>query len=122
MRNTILSALLMAALAAPALAGGYPVSGTWGESASSDKGAIDCAGRRVIAFHGNQRTDNRGGVPDFRNNLITTAGAMRYRVVDEFSTGQISNGSTSYTLRQIDADHIEINMQPGGVLKLQRCK
>lgn len=122
MRNTILSALLMAALAAPALADSYPVFGSWGESVNSDKGAIDCSGKRIITFNGNQRTDSQGGVPNFRNESITTAGPTRYRVVDEFTTVQINNARTSYTLRQIDADHIEIDMQPGGVLNLQRCK
>ena len=122
MRNTILSILLMAALAGPALADSYPVFGSWGESPSSDKGAIDCSGKRVITFNGNLRTDSQGGVPDFRNESITTAGPTRYRVVDEFTTAQISNARTSYTLRQVDADHIEIDMQPGGVLKLRRCQ
>jgi hypothetical protein len=122
MRNTILPALLMAALAAPALAGSYPVFGSWGESASSDKGAINCSGKRIITFNGDQRTDSQGGVPNFRNESITTAGPTRYRVVDEFTTVQISNARTRYTLRQIDVDHIEIDMQPGGVLKLRRCK
>ena len=39
MRKTILSALLISALAAPALADSYPVTGAWGPSTSSDKGA-----------------------------------------------------------------------------------
>ena len=42
-------------------------------------------------------------------------------MVDVFTTGQISNGSVSYTLRQVDADHIEMQQQ-GGTIKLQRCK
>jgi hypothetical protein len=123
MRKTILSAMLLTALAVPALAaGGYPVSGRWGQSASSEKGAIDCGNRRVIAFNGDQRTDSNGGVPAYRNVSVTQQGPMRYRIVDTFTTGQISNGSVSYTLSQADGDHIELNMQPGGTLKLQRCK
>jgi len=64
------------------------LSGVWklGESTSSDKGAIDCSGKRVITFNGNLRTDSQGGMPDFRNESITTAGPTRYRVVDEFTT------------------------------------
>jgi hypothetical protein len=41
--------------------------------------------------------------------------------VDEFTTGQISNAHTTYMLRLVDDDHIEMQMQPGGTLKLQRC-
>jgi hypothetical protein len=122
MRKTILSAMLMAALVAPALAAGYPVSGQWGQSTSSEKGAIDCGDKRVIEFKGNQRTDSKGGVPSYRNKSVTPQGSSTYRVVDQFSTGQISNASVNYTLRQVDDDHIELNMQPGGLLKLQRCK
>ena len=121
MRKTILSALLISALAAPALADSYPVSGAWGQSTSSAKGAIVCAGKRVITFNGNQRTDSKGGVPAYRNKSVTPAEASRYRIVDLFSNGQVRNGSVNYTLRLVDADHIEMNMSPGGMLKLQRC-
>jgi hypothetical protein len=58
MRKTILSAMLLSALAVPALADSYPVSGRWGQSTSSAKGAIDCSDIRVITFNGNQRTDS----------------------------------------------------------------
>ena len=88
----------------------------------TEKGAIDCAGMRVIVFNGDQRTDSNGGVPAYRNQSVTPEGLSTYRIVDEFSTGQISAGHTSYALRKIDADHIEMNMQEGGSLKLQRCK
>jgi hypothetical protein len=53
---------------------------------------------------------------------VSQQGPGNYRVVDQFTTGQINNGSASFTLQQIDADHIVMNMQPGGTLKLQRCK
>jgi len=122
MRKTILSALLISALAAPALADSYPVSGAWGQSTSSAKGAIVCAGKRVITFNGNQRTDSKGGVPAYRNKSVTPAGASSYRIVDLFSNGQVRNGSVNYTLRLVDADHIEMAMQSGGTLKLQRCE
>jgi hypothetical protein len=102
-------------------AGTYPVSGRWGESSNSAKGAIDCNGRRVIGFNGQQRTDSRGGVPAYRNVTVTPSGGG-YRVVDEFSNGQVRGGRTSFTLRQVDDDHIEMTPQGGGTLKLQRCK
>ena len=75
MHKTILSAMLLAALAAPALADTYPVSDRWGQSTSSAKGAIDCSGKRVINFQGDQRTDSKGGVPAYRNKSVTPAGA-----------------------------------------------
>jgi hypothetical protein len=121
MRILILSVTLAAALGAPAHAGTYPVSGRWGPSVAGQQGAIDCAGKRVIAFNGETRTDSNGGVPGYRNRSVTADGPQQYRVVDEFTTGQISNGHTTYTLRQTDADHIEMRMQ-GGTLTLQRCK
>jgi len=123
MKTPLTTMLALLALAAPALAAAsYPVSGRWGQSSGADKGAIDCAGKRVIAFNGDTRTDSKGGVPAYRIKSITTAGPSQYRIVDQFTTGQIRNGSASYTLHQIDADHIELNLQPGGLLKLQRCK
>jgi hypothetical protein len=122
MKALLTTSLAFVALAAPALGQGYPVSGQWGQSTSSDKGAIDCTNRRVFDFKNDQRTDSKGGVPAYRNKSVTATAPSRYRVVDTFTTGQIRNGSLSYTLQQIDADHIELNMQPGGVVKLQKCK
>jgi hypothetical protein len=114
--------LMLCALTAPARADIYPVSGQWGQSSSRAPGAIDCAGKRVIGFSGNQRTDSHGGVPAYRNYSVTAAGPSQYRVIDRFSNAQTSSGSTSYTLRKIDDDHIELKMQGGSTLKLQRCK
>ena len=123
MRITIFSAAFLSVLAMPAQAQVYPVQGKWGQSASSEKGTIDCThNKRIIEFIGNQRTDSDGGVPSYRNQSVQSEGPSTYRVVDEFSTGQISTGHTAYGLRKIDADHIEINMQDGSSLKLQRCK
>jgi hypothetical protein len=110
-----------AAFAAPAMAASYPVSGRWGQSASSAKGPIECHGRRVMSFNGNRRTDSTGGVRAFRNRSVTADGPSQYRVVDEFSNGQISDGHMSYTLRQVDADHIVVQSSQGTVT-LQRCK
>src|SRR6185437_2910545 len=121
MRKTIPLTFLLATLAVPALAQSYPVSGQWGQSASADKGAIDCAGKRVITFSGNQRQDSNGGVPAYRNKTVTQEGSSSYRVVDVFTNGQVNNTSVSYTLRKVDDDHIEMQQQ-GGTIKLQRCQ
>jgi len=122
MQKAILSVLILATLAAPAFAAGYPVSGKWGQSPSTDKGPVDCSKLRVIEFNGEERTDSGGGVPAFRLRSIEPEGASSYRVVDEFTTGQISNAQAIYTLKKIDVDRIELNMTPGGLLTLQRCK
>ena len=121
MRATILAAAIVA-LAAPAAAGTYPVSGKWGASSTAEKGPVDCSKLRVIGFNGDQRTDSKGGVSAYRNRTVTPVDASHYRLVDEFTTGQIANAHVNYTLRQVDPDRIELNMQPGGLLKLQRCK
>ena len=75
----------------------------------------------MISFNGNQRTDSNGGVPAYRNKSVTQVGSS-YRVTDEFTNGQVNDATTSYTLHQLDADHIEMNLQSGGTLTLQRCK
>lgn len=118
----IVATLACLALAAPAFADSYPVAGKWGQSTSSQKGPIDCKGLRVIAFNGNQRTDTGGGVPAYRNRTVRPDGPGNYRVVDVFSNGQISNAHVDYTLRRVDDDHLEMNMQKGGMVKLRRCK
>ncbi len=112
--------MLLWALAMPALADDYPVSGSWGQSTSSAKGPIDCAGKRVITFNGNQRTDSNGGAPAYRNKSVSAVGS-NYRVVDVFTNGQVNNAQVVYTLSQIDADHIAMSGQTGA-LKLQRCQ
>ena len=122
MRKTILTAMLMATLAAPALAQSYPVSGAWGVSTGSEQGATACGGKRVIEFNGDQRTDSGGGAPGYHIKSVAPDGPSQYRIVDQFTNGQIRNGNVIYTLRMVDADHIELNMQRGGMLKLQRCK
>jgi hypothetical protein len=114
---------LVTALAAPAQAQTYPVSGKWGESSNSEKGTIDCTNnRRVIEFNDDQRTDSNGGVPAYRNKSVTPAGLSTYRIVDEFSNGQVSAGQSAYTLREIDADRIEMDNIDGSTLRLQRCE
>ncbi len=121
MRTLILSAVAAAALAAPALADSYPVSGAWGQSTSSEPGAIKCTNMRVMSFNGDQRTDSGGGAPAYRNKTVRPVGASQYRIVDVFTNGQVNNAQVSYTLRKVDADHIELSGQVGA-LKLQRCE
>lgn len=122
MKNILVAALVLAAFAAPAFAGNYPVSGRWGQSASAEKGPIDCSKLRVISFSGNQRTDSHGGAPSYRNRTVQSVGAGQYRIEDEFSTGQIANAHVNYTLRVVDAETLEMNQEKGGLLKLRKCK
>ena len=75
----------------------------------------------MIDFNGDQRTDSNGGVPAYRNKSVVANGPSSYRVVDEFSTGQISAGQSQYTLRRVDPNRIEMNAS-GGTTTLQRCK
>ena len=112
----------VAALSAPALAGTYPVDGRFGVVTSFTDKPLDCAGKRVVAFNGDQRTDSKGGVPAYRNRSVTADGAATWKVIDIFTTGQISNAQAIYTLRAVKADQLEMTMQPGGSLKLQKCK
>ena len=122
MRTLILTAALIAALPAAALADNYPVNGRFGVVSSFTDKPVDCGNKRVIAFNGNQRTDSKGGVPAYRNRTVTAAGSSTWRVVDIITTGQISNANAVSTLHAVDGDHLEMNQQPGGQLKLQRCK
>lgn len=115
-------AIVATALAAPAFADSYPVSGKWGVSTSTEKGPVDCGKLRVLNFNGQQRTDSAGGVPAYRNRTVRPDGTDRYRVEDEFTTGQISNAHVNYTLRKIGDDRLEMNQQKGGSLQLRKCK
>jgi hypothetical protein len=120
MRTPILTALAIGALAMPAFADSYPIDGRWGQSTSTTKGAINCTGKRVIAFEGDQRTDSKGGVPAYRNKSVTKVGSS-YRIVDVFTNGQVNNAQVVYTLSVTDADHVALSGQTGA-LKLQRCQ
>lgn len=105
-----------------AQAGTYPIDGRWGVTASTEKGPVDCSKLRVIAFNGNQRTDSGGGVPTFRNRSVQSNGSSDFRIIDVFTTGQISNAQAKYSLKIVEPDRVEINQQPGGLLKLRKCK
>jgi len=117
----VLSLLCAVALTAPAYADVYPVSGQWGVSDWSKSGPIDCQKLRIIEFSGEQRTDSGGGVPAYRNNWIKPQGEGRYRVADWFSNGQVRNGQVFYELQVRDADRLEMILDRGGTLQLQRC-
>ena len=121
MRTILVAATLLAALAGTALADSYPVSGRFGESATAEKDPIDCTDKRVITFNGEQRADSKGSVPAYRNRTVTPDGAARYRVVDSFTTGQIKDAQSSYTLTLVDANRIEMRLDQGSTIKLQRC-
>ena len=120
MRTLILTALAIGALAMPAFADSYPIDGRWGQSSDSAKGPINCSGKRVIAFEGDQRTDSKGSVPAYRNKSVTKVGSS-YRIVDVFTNGQVNNAQVVYTLSVTDADHVALSGQTGA-LKLQRCQ
>ena len=119
-RLLIVTALI--ALSAPALADSYPVSGRFGVVTSFTDKPPDCTGKRTIAFNGDTRTDSKGGVPAYRNRSVQANGAASWKVIDIFTTGQISNAQAVYTLRAVKADQLEMNMTPGGMIRLQKCK
>jgi hypothetical protein len=83
---------------------------------------VVCADKRVIDFFGAERTDSRGGVPGYHNNRVRQAGEGRYRVADWFSNGQVRNGQVFYYLRVLDAGRLQIILNRGGALRLQRCQ
>ena len=89
---------------------------------TSAKGAIDCSSKRVIAFNGNQRTDSNGGVPAYRNKSVTAEGSSSYRVVDEFTNGQISNAQRQLHAAQSRRRPHRDAAAAGRHDQLQRCK
>ncbi len=122
--KTILSCTLFTvavAFALPANAASYPVSGKWTYNEVNGDGPAKECGTRYQEFSGEQRFDKGGGVPSYRNLTVTPSGAA-FQIVDQFATGQI-NARSVYTLRKLDADHIELNMQAGSkTIKLRRCE
>jgi hypothetical protein len=119
LRLAVGSIALAAALSAAPAYAAYPVSGRWTYDYSADKGPARECGPRHMEFRGERRFDTGGSVPDYRNVSVTRAGAQ-YRVVDEFFTGQI-RGNVYYTLRPIDADHLELTLATGATILLRRC-
>lgn len=122
MRRALPLVALIAVASAPALADSYPVTGRFGVVPGFTVEPLDCTGQRTIAFAGNQRTDSHGGVPAYRNSTVVADGAARWQVTDVFSTGQIANAQAVYTLHALDDRRVEMILQTGGTLMLQRCK
>jgi hypothetical protein len=114
-------AFFATALASPALADTYPVAGSFGASTWTEKGPIDCDGRRVVTFWDHQRWDTGGGVPEFRNYSVTRIGIGHFAIVDQFNNLLIHYARTAYELQIVDDDRIALGFASGGFLKLQRC-
>jgi len=106
--------------AAAALADTYPVSGKWTYDNPRAEGAAEDCGSRYMSFEGNQRRDTGGSVPSFRNFKVEQIGNAQYRVTDQFDNAMI-NARQIYTLRLVDDDHIEIQLQSGPTIALRRC-
>ena len=107
-------------IAEPAAAESYPVSGKWTYENAAEKGpSPECSGR-TMEFSGERRFDTGGGVPDYRNLTISMENPARWRVVDEFFTGQV-RGRIEYTLAQTDPEHLQILLGDREIL-LRRCQ
>jgi len=115
-----LTAITLLASITGAPAAGYPVGGRWTHDYSTEAGPARECGSRYMEFAGLERFDTGGGVPSFRNVSVTSAGAARFQIVDEFTTGQI-NARLEYVLHLIDADHIELTLASGPTILLRRC-
>jgi hypothetical protein len=108
-------------LADGALAASYPVSGRWTYDHAAESGPAKNCGTRKMEFQGARRLDSVGGVPEFRNLSVSQTSSSSYQVVDEFFTVQI-RGRMDFTLRILDADHIEIHLNRAGkTFTLRRC-
>jgi hypothetical protein len=108
-------------IGAPAYAADYPVSGNWTYEHATEKGPAKECGKRHMRFAGNLRYDTGSGAPEYKNVSAVQNGQESWRVVDEFFTGMI-RGRVTYTLRAIDADHLELHFDRGGnTTLLRRC-
>ena len=123
--GTALACVLLASalLAAPAVADPYPVSGKWGVSASTKKGPIDCGKLRVISFNGepaHRQRRRRAGLPQSLDHAGRRQPLSSRRCLHQRHDQQRATSITRCV--SIDADHLELNMQKGGLLKLRKCK
>jgi hypothetical protein len=116
----LITAAVVLLMVTAALADTYPISGKWTYDNPKAEGPAQDCGTRFMSFEGDQRRDTGGSVPAYRNFTVEQVGNTRYRVTDQFATGQISARQT-YTLRLVDKDHIEIDLQAGPVIALRRC-
>lgn len=105
---------------AAALADGYPISGKWTYDNPKAEGPAEDCGKRYMSFEGILRRDTGGGVSSFRNFSVDQIGNTHYKVVDMFDNAMI-NARQTYTLRIVDEDHIELDLQAGPVIALRRC-
>lgn len=123
-RTRVLTICLIAlaqAVSGGALAASYPVSGRWTYDHATESGPAKNCGRRTMEFQGARRLDSIGGVPEYRNVSVTPISSSSFQVVDEFFTVQI-RGRMEFTLRILDADHIEIHLiRAGKTFALRRC-
>lgn len=115
------AAVIALASITPAIAAGYPVGGIWTYDYSPAKGPAAICNEPQMSFAGERRFDGGSGAPDYRNISVTTDGPGRYKVVDQVYNGQV-RGHVDYTLRIIDADHIELAFSLGGETLLRRCR
>ena len=100
----------------------YPVSGAWTYENASEKGPAKSCGKRNLRFEGNLRYDTGSGAPEYKNISVTKIDAAKWNIVDEFFTGMM-RGRVPYTLRIVDADHIELHLERGGTTTLlRRCE
>jgi hypothetical protein len=124
MANRILTTLLafgaVAAVSSLAHADTYPVSGTWTYERANQAGASKDCGQKIMRFDGNIRHDTGTSVPDYRNRSLTQDGEDTWHVIDDFYN-LLQRGRVSYSLRRIDADHIELQFDRGGSSLLRRC-
>ena len=120
MKKLALALFAASLLTTPALALSYPVQGRYGESSEIKPGPIDCSGKRVISFEDIQRFDSNGGVPAFRMIDLVRQSDTEFRITEAFATGQI-NAQNKFTLRLVDPDRIDLELELGGTIKLKRC-
>jgi hypothetical protein len=120
--RVLFAAAALGLASAPARADNYPVNGYWTYEHASEKGPTKDCGQHNMQFAGRMRYDTDGGVHEYKNLSAPQIGASTYNIVDEFFTGMI-RGNSRYTLRIVDADHIELHFEKGGrTTLLRRCE
>ena len=122
MKPIAIACAASALFATGAVAANYPISGKWAYDNSSGTGPIECRNHSIIEFAGDRRFETGfKAPPDYRNVSVERTAATTYRIVDRFFTG-MQNGKVAYTLRLVDADHIEISHEMGGgTFRLRSC-
>ena len=80
--------------------------------------------RRQARDHLQRRSAHRqqGGVPAYRNKSVTESRDRAIASSTCSATARSTTRRSDYTLRQVDADHIEMRRSQAGTLKLQRCE